>query len=29
MKGKVVDVVTSGYFLNDTVLRYAQVVVGQ
>lgn len=29
LKGKVVDVVTSGYFLNDTVLRYAQVVVGQ
>lgn len=29
LKGKVVDVVTSGYFLNDNVLRYAQVVVGQ
>ncbi len=29
LKGKVVDVVTSGYFMNDTVLRYAQVVVGQ
>ena len=28
-KGKVVDVVEKGYFLNDKVLRYAKVVVGQ
>ena len=26
-KGSVIDVVKKGYFLNDTVLRYAQVVV--
>ena len=29
MKGKVVDVVEKGYYLNDTVIRYAKVVVGQ
>jgi molecular chaperone GrpE len=29
MKGKVVDVVEKGYYLNDKVLRYAKVVVGQ
>ena len=28
MKGKVVDTVEKGYFINDTVLRYAKVVVG-
>ena len=28
-KGKVVDVVEKGYFLNEKVLRYAKVVVGQ
>lgn len=28
-KGKVVDVVEKGYYLNDKVLRYAKVVVGQ
>ncbi|MEX1193103.1 MAG: nucleotide exchange factor GrpE [Brumimicrobium sp.] len=28
-KGKVMDVVEKGYFLNDKVLRYAKVVVGQ
>jgi molecular chaperone GrpE len=28
-KGKVIDVVEKGYFLNDKVLRYAKVVVGQ
>ena len=27
MKGKVVDVVEKGYYLNDKVLRYAKVVV--
>lgn len=29
LKGKVVDVVEKGYYLNDTVIRYAKVVVGQ
>lgn len=29
LKGKVVDVVEKGYMLNDKVLRYAKVVVGQ
>ncbi len=28
-KGKVVDVIEEGYFLNDKVLRFAKVVVGQ
>lgn len=28
MKGKVVDVVEKGYYLNEKVLRYAKVVVG-
>jgi molecular chaperone GrpE len=28
-KGKVIDVIEKGYFLNDKVLRYAKVVVGQ
>ena len=28
LKGKVVDVVEKGYYLNDKVLRYAKVVVG-
>lgn len=28
-KGKVMDVIEKGYFLNDKVLRYAKVVVGQ
>lgn len=28
-KGKVIDVVEKGYYLNDKVLRYAKVVVGQ
>lgn len=28
MKGKVVDVIEKGYFLNDKVLRFAKVVVG-
>ncbi|AWV96937.1 nucleotide exchange factor GrpE [Arcticibacterium luteifluviistationis] len=27
-KGKVIDVVEKGYFLNDKVVRYAKVVVG-
>jgi molecular chaperone GrpE len=29
MKGKVVDAIESGYFLNDRVLRFAKVVVGK
>jgi molecular chaperone GrpE len=29
LKGKVIDVVENGYTLNDKVLRYAKVVVGE
>jgi molecular chaperone GrpE len=29
MKGKVVDVIEKGYLLNDRVIRYAKVVVGE
>ncbi len=29
MKGKVVDVAEKGYYLNDKVLRFAKVIVGQ
>lgn len=29
MKGKVVDVVQKGYCLNDKVIRYAKVVIGE
>ena len=29
MKGKVVDVIEKGYYLNEKVLRFAKVVVGQ
>ena len=29
LKGKVVDVVEQGYFLNDKIIRYAKVVVGK
>lgn len=29
LKGKIVDCVTKGYKLNDKVIRYAKVVVGQ
>jgi molecular chaperone GrpE len=29
LKGKIVDVVESGYMLGDKVLRYAKVVIGQ
>lgn len=28
LKGKIIDVVEKGYFLNDKVIRYAKVVVG-
>lgn len=29
LKGKVVDVVEQGYYLNDKIIRYAKVVVGK
>lgn len=29
LKGKVVDVVEKGYFLNDKIIRFAKVVVGK
>ena len=29
MKGKVIDEVTKGYFLNDKLIRFAKVVVGK
>lgn len=29
LKGKIVEVVQKGYYLNDKVLRYAKVVVGE
>ena len=29
MKGKVIDCVSKGYTLNDKVIRYAKVVVGE
>ncbi len=29
LKGKVVDVVEKGYYLNDQVLRFSKVIVGQ
>lgn len=29
MKGKVVDVLEKGYYLNDKVIRYAKVVIGE
>ena len=29
MKGKIVDVVQKGYYLNDRVLRFSKVVVGE
>jgi molecular chaperone GrpE len=28
MKGKVIDEVSKGYFLNDKIIRFAKVVVG-
>jgi molecular chaperone GrpE len=28
-KGKVIDEVTKGYFLNDKIIRFAKVVVGK
>jgi molecular chaperone GrpE len=29
LKGKVIDEVTKGYFLNDKLIRFAKVVVGK
>ena len=29
LKGKVVDVIQKGYTLNDKVIRYAKVVIGE
>jgi molecular chaperone GrpE len=29
MKGKVIDTVERGYYLNDKIIRYAKVIVGQ
>ena len=29
LKGKVVDVILKGYFLNEKVLRYSQVIIGE
>lgn len=29
MKGKVVDVIEEGYYLNDKIIRFAKVVVGE
>ncbi|HRG83290.1 MAG TPA: nucleotide exchange factor GrpE, partial [Chitinophagaceae bacterium] len=29
MKGKVIDEVTRGYYLNDKIIRHAKVVVGK
>lgn len=29
MKGKVVDVIQKGYYLNDKVIRYSKVVIGE
>lgn len=29
MKGKVVDEVVKGYYLNDKIIRHAKVVVGK
>jgi molecular chaperone GrpE len=29
LKGKVVDTIEKGYYLNDTIIRHAKVVVGE
>jgi molecular chaperone GrpE len=29
MKGKVIDEIQKGYYLNDKIIRYAKVVVGK
>lgn len=29
LKGKIVDVIQKGYYLNDKVIRFAKVVIGE
>ena len=29
LKGKILDTIETGYYLNDTIIRYAKVVVGK
>jgi len=29
LKGKVIDEIQKGYYLNDKIIRYAKVVVGK
>ena len=29
LKGKVVDIIEKGYYLNDKVIRYSKVVIGE
>lgn len=29
MKGKIIDVIEQGYYLNDKIIRYAKVVIGR
>jgi molecular chaperone GrpE len=29
LKGKIVDVVQKGYYLNDKVIRFSKVVIGE
>ena len=29
LKGKVVDVIQKGYYLNDKVIRFSKVVIGE
>ena len=29
MKGKIVDTIEKGYYLNDKIIRHAKVVVGK
>ena len=29
LRGKVIETIESGYYLNDKIIRYAKVVVGE
>ena len=29
MKGKIIDTIEKGYYLNDKIIRYPKVVVGE
>ena len=29
LKGKVVDVIEKGYYLNDKIIRFSKVVIGE